>query len=314
MSYPIRKSDGTLIIDLQPGVTDTSKTSLALIGKNSADFGLNQNQNFVKLLENFANAASPTNVVTGQLWFDTAAQQLNIYTSSGYKALGPFAALQTPSVSNISDTPATTAFVHSIIPKGIILMWSGTLNTIPTGWALCNGQQVNGLTTPDLTKKFVMGAGTSVGASLIPGYSSYAPGTQGGNSTINTTPAHSHSFSVTSENNNREHTHSGYANTVGDHHHVYPGDDQLSNARNYAGWSGVSQAGFPYDARSVLGGGGQLWQTTDAGGHTHVLTINPSDAGQDHQHTVSGNTNATGAISVDVTNPFYALAFIIKTI
>ena len=41
---------------------------------------------------------------------------------------------------------------EEVIPKGIIALWSGALNTIPTGWALCNGS----LGTPDLTNKFIM--------------------------------------------------------------------------------------------------------------------------------------------------------------
>lgn len=37
---------------------------------------------------------------------------------------------------------------------GMIMMWSGTIANIPSGWALCNGS--NG--TPDLRDKFVIGA------------------------------------------------------------------------------------------------------------------------------------------------------------
>jgi hypothetical protein len=44
------------------------------------------------------------------------------------------------------------------IPLGGIIMWSGTIATIPTGWALCNG--LNG--TPDLTNSFIIGASTDV--------------------------------------------------------------------------------------------------------------------------------------------------------
>jgi len=42
----------------------------------------------------------------------------------------------------------------SVIPSGIITMWSGTIATIPSGWYLCNGS--NG--TPDLRNKFIVGA------------------------------------------------------------------------------------------------------------------------------------------------------------
>ncbi len=38
--------------------------------------------------------------------------------------------------------------------QGVILMWSGTIATIPDGWVLCDG--FNG--TPDLRSNFVVGA------------------------------------------------------------------------------------------------------------------------------------------------------------
>jgi len=37
---------------------------------------------------------------------------------------------------------------------GMIILWSGTIATIPSGWVLCNGS--NG--TPDLRDKFIVGA------------------------------------------------------------------------------------------------------------------------------------------------------------
>lgn len=43
----------------------------------------------------------------------------------------------------------------SSIPRGLIAMWNGT--QIPNGWALCNGQIVDDLQTPDLSGKFVVG-------------------------------------------------------------------------------------------------------------------------------------------------------------
>jgi Phage Tail Collar Domain len=50
------------------------------------------------------------------------------------------------------------------------------------------------------------------------------------------------------------------------HYHVMPGDDQLGFAAGYSGWQGTSEFQFPYDARSVYGGGGQMWRTTNSGG------------------------------------------------
>jgi hypothetical protein len=44
----------------------------------------------------------------------------------------------------------------AILPHGVIVMWSGTLATIPSGWALCDG--TNG--TPDLRDRFIYGCST----------------------------------------------------------------------------------------------------------------------------------------------------------
>lgn len=43
----------------------------------------------------------------------------------------------------------------SSIPRGLIAMWNGT--QVPNGWALCNGQIVDDLQTPDLSGKFIVG-------------------------------------------------------------------------------------------------------------------------------------------------------------
>lgn len=64
--------------------------------------------------------------------------------------------------SGTSNTQiASTAFVAAAItaafPSGVILLWSGSVASIPSGWYLCNGS--NG--TPDLRNKFVVGAGST---------------------------------------------------------------------------------------------------------------------------------------------------------
>ncbi len=46
------------------------------------------------------------------------------------------------------------------VPLGGIMMWSGSSNDIPDGYALCDGQTVNSFKTPDLSERFVMGGST----------------------------------------------------------------------------------------------------------------------------------------------------------
>lgn len=59
--------------------------------------------------------------------------------------------------ANLASSIATIS--TESIPSGAIIMWSGSSTNIPSGWALCNGQ--NG--TPNLVNKFIRG-GTSSGA------------------------------------------------------------------------------------------------------------------------------------------------------
>ena len=54
--------------------------------------------------------------------------------------------------------------VIDIYLKGMIILWSGTEDTIPDGWALCDGN--NG--TPNLAIQFVMGS-WGLGASGVTG-------------------------------------------------------------------------------------------------------------------------------------------------
>jgi len=77
-------------------------------------------------------------------------------TFSSTVALGSSASATTPSVSDDSTKVATTAFVRDIIPTGVIVMWSGSIASIPSGWLICDG--TNG--TPDLRNRFIVGAGS----------------------------------------------------------------------------------------------------------------------------------------------------------
>jgi len=64
-----------------------------------------------------------------------------------------------PTAAVGTNTPqiATTAFVRSIIPTGVILLWSGSVASIPSGWVMCDGTN----STPDLRDRFIVGAGST---------------------------------------------------------------------------------------------------------------------------------------------------------
>ena len=68
MSDPIYNTAGKLITTIADGMVDNS-TSLVLIGKNYAGYGHFLNENYLYLLENFANTTQPPNPLSGQIWF-----------------------------------------------------------------------------------------------------------------------------------------------------------------------------------------------------------------------------------------------------
>lgn len=83
-----------------------------------------------------------------------------------------------------------TASNFGLVPSGGIIMWSGSIATVPSGWFLCDG--TNG--TPNLTGRFVVHADADTGGT-------YAPGGTGGVDSVTLTeaqiPGHTHTFSGT---------------------------------------------------------------------------------------------------------------------
>jgi len=95
-----------------------------------------------------------------------------------------------------SNTPTWgNAFV-----AGMIMMWSGTIATIPSGWLLCNGS--NG--TPDLRNRFIIGA--SVDNSGVANTSITGSNTQTGGSKDAIVVSHTHTATVTDPGHNHSYT------------------------------------------------------------------------------------------------------------
>lgn len=132
-------------------------------------------------------------------------------------AISSKADLNSPSLTGTPTAPtaasgtnttqlATTAFVQSAIGtalSGVIVMWSGTIATIPSGWVLCNGS--NG--TPDLRNRFIIGAhsdSAGVAYTTITGGNTQTGGSKDAivvshdhtATSVVTDPGHSHSYSA----------------------------------------------------------------------------------------------------------------------
>jgi hypothetical protein len=168
MAYIVNKFNGAQLIVLEDGTIDTS-TSLGLVGRNYVGYGETQNENFVFLLENFANQSPPSRPLQGQIWFntttnltyaydginwnpigaavlsttaptdanagalwlDTTANQLKIYTGSAWTFIGPEA------VAGFASTRARATSLDDSVgdPRPVII-----LETNGTAFAICTAQ------------------------------------------------------------------------------------------------------------------------------------------------------------------------------
>ncbi len=89
MAYQVNKFNGETLVNVADGTIDTT-TDLRLVGKNYAGYGEVQNENFVHLLESFANTTAPPKALTGQIWYDTNSsnKKLKYYDGSRWKVAG----------------------------------------------------------------------------------------------------------------------------------------------------------------------------------------------------------------------------------
>ena len=178
-------------------------------------------------------------------------------------------------------TKADVADLNNAIPTGVITLWSGSTETIPSNWALCNG--ANG--TPDLRNRFVVGAGSTYAVDATGGSADAIAVTHSHTASTNSTGAHTHSLS-------------GSTNTTGNHKHTYS---------NLQGTTTSFGGGGTFDPKDK---GDITKNTSTIGNHSHTISGTAASKGN-HTHTV---TVASGGASGTNKNlpPYYALAYIMK--
>jgi len=78
--------------------------------------------------------------------------------------------------------------------SGMIMLWSGSTGSIPSGWVLCNGSN----STPDLRDRFVVGAGSTYSVDATGGSATVTPSGTNAGTALSTAqlPSHAHSSNV----------------------------------------------------------------------------------------------------------------------
>ena len=159
------------------------------------------------------------------------------------------------------------------IPSGVIMLWSGAANAIPSGFVLCDGNN----STPNLQDRFVVGAGSSYNVNSTGGADSVTLSTTQIPSHSHTTPNHNHSFSGSGSSS---------------HNHGIT----VYNSGNY------SSKPFGYH--------GQAQGTSTQ--NTQNATVSLTVSGNTGYHSGTTTATGSGS-SHENRPPYYALCYIMKT-
>jgi microcystin-dependent protein len=225
-------------------------------------------------LQDPISGATALSVNGGNISVGGSLTAANLTATGNLTANGNLSASGTVSAANLSG--------FGSIPLGCIVMWSGAVNAVPAGWALCDGRSSSGRTTPDLRGRFLVGAGSGA-----VGLTSRDVAATGGNEQTTLTagqlPAHSHRVRG-STGNNGHHSHAVYE---------APRDDRNFSGGRTQALGVVGDAGSP-GSPDTNGSA----TTSTAGDHNHSFDVTSDSA---------GNGEAFGNLP-----PFYALAFIMR--
>jgi hypothetical protein len=187
----------------------------------------------VTLAWNVTNAEYITISGVGMVQAQQSAVQVRVEETTVFvlTAYGPGMAQIAAATCEVTVNPP---LIGRVAPIGAIMLWSGSTSDIPTGWALCNGDQG----TPNLCDKFVMGAGGSV-----------QPNTSGAADThTHAVSAQSHSFTSSANGGHSHGMPSGWSAT-----HLSTDNDALGiqTSHDSDSLAGVTTASVPDHQHSV---------------------------------------------------------------
>jgi hypothetical protein len=163
MSYIINNSRGQIVAVVGDGTINTTATDLALVGRAVTNYGEYQNENYVYLLENFANSSAPLQPILGQLWYNSATDTINAYsTANTWTALASQIYVDAQKISPAftgtptAPTAANGTFTTQIATTAFVLNQFGGSNSIVS---------IGNITGGNLLTAGIVSAGGSVTSS-----------------------------------------------------------------------------------------------------------------------------------------------------
>jgi hypothetical protein len=245
-------------------VKNTTGTGVA-VAAGSKKFVFNDGTNVV-----LATNVSLTADVSGTLPVANGGTGAATLTANNVLLGNNTSALQAvaPSTSgNVLTSDGTTWTSAQGFVTGMIMLWSGSIASIPSGWALCDG----GSGTPDLQDRFVVGAGSSYAVSSVNSLSAKDAvvvshshtGSVSISGTTGDAGGHLHTYTIPSIASNGSFGPTGAApypqptiqdtfntSSIGNHNHSFSGSGSFTTST--AGSSGTNANLPPYFALAYI--------------------------------------------------------------
>ena len=104
----------------------------------------------------------------GTVYADSTSLQVTYANPNGVTPNTFSITVSTTTTNTATNDVATVGFIHNLLPVGSVIMWYGSAENVPTGWAICDGKtktdSITGITytTPNLVNQFVIGANPDV--------------------------------------------------------------------------------------------------------------------------------------------------------
>jgi hypothetical protein len=180
-----------------------------------------------------------------------------------------------------SEVPTNS--MVSGVPTGGIIIWYGSLGTVPTGWHACDGGTYSksdgsgSITLPDMRDRFIIGA-----------TSTYAQGSSGGSAAGATTGASGSLTMTVGAGGDHAHGAATDGHTLSTSEipsHTHAEKCGQGSGGSDTGWnvtSNATPASTTLSTAAAGGGGSHSHGIAASGTHTHTTT------GGDHTHSISG--------------------------
>ena len=179
--------------------------------------------------------------------------------------------------AQLTDLDANFAYIQTLIPMimppGAVIMWSGSIANIPTGWYLCDGTN----STPDLRNKFIVGADAD--NSTVANTGITGSPTQTGGSKDAVVVSHTHTATVTD---------------AGHSHKLANAGSHKNNSSPYMGIEGTVNVDY------ALGSDNTTTAPTLMSSSTQTTGV-----------TVANSTTGVSGTNANLP-PYFALAYIMK--